>query len=979
MATTLTVFAYGNVDVLHGIFNAVAMITNANDFRGMMRLGAVIGFFVVGIMAMFPHHLVRGIRWFLTVAVVTAVTIMPKADVQIVDQLGQQAPVAVSNVPYALALIASVKTAIGSTLTQMFETAFQTIPDPTGRIVLASELSYIEHGYMFGARAVRMSREADFSTLYTQGDTYNFLRNCIFPSQGRDNLADQIENSTDLKTTYANPNPALSSAYHDPAQNYTLVFDTCDKVYTALLPLLNKEGMLAVSRAAKRTFPDIPQAQAEQKIEASMMAIYAKGAIAGAATTAAEVMLQNILINATAEASGLYAASLNDPSLIMFASMRSQAVQSMNAGNLVAGSLAEEAMPMVRNVIDAILYAVWPVICILAMISEGPALAATLKSYLMTLVWIELWPPMFAVTSYLQTLQTAKHLAAAGLMETGSGMTLATATGLYSSAVSDVGIAAWMVTAVPLLAAAVVWGMEKVTSIVGAAIGTRQAQQEAASGSKGNLSAGNVSLEQQTLAQNLVQPNMATRTGIGGSEVVNPLTGERVSHQNSSRFIVSTQDVQSIGTQQSEAASHATTLAQSSQKAYASASESAMNEALSFARSAGAGATRSLSFDVGKVGADGLSAEEKFAASKQISDRFGIGDASGVGKALDLAINGGGSGSLPSRIKGLAGNVASMLGAKASSSDAETLAKELITASDAMRATGDQRRHELTTQVRTGNAFEEARRSNREGAERVESSFRKSESWRETATADLSKADSAQEEARKTRAAGRTVGIDWNNLLDREMARRGYSVVDTVGDPVKMQQLVRDIIRGGSVVKYDSEELWSPDAETAPHEIYPGITDRSLHEQYGNLAPGRGASGVSDQRQANDSTVRSKQAASGVRSDSTVTGGDVKKEVASGMAAREKEIQATQATNRQAAGEKQVDYDKRAENVSDHHRPVIKENPITHARIANTALEGVQGTDGSLKKPFADEGAAVQREAARREDQLGKPGREIPK
>ena len=977
--TTLTVFGYGNVDALHGIFNAIAMITNAQDYNGYIRLGAVIGFLVVATMAMFPHHLRRGISWFLTVSVFTAAAISPKADVMIVDHLGQQPPVTVANVPYMLALIANVKTAIGSSLTQGFETAFQTIPDPTGRIVLDSELSYIEHGFMFGARTVRMSREADFSTLYTQGDTYNFLRNCIFPSQGRDNLADQIENSTDLKTLFANPNPALSSAYHDPAQNYTLVFDTCDKVYTALLPLLNREGTLAVARAAKRSFPNLPQAVAEQKIEASMMAIYNKGAIAGASTTAAEIMLQNILINATAEASALQEASLNDPSLIMFSSMRSQAVQSMNAGNLVSGRLAEEALPMIRNAIDGILYAVWPIICILAMMSEGPALAAMLKGYLLTLAWVEMWPPIFAVVNYLQTLEAAKHLAAAGLTPTSSGMTLSTATGIYSSAVSDVAVAAYMVTMVPVLAAAVVWGMEKVTSIAGAAIGTRQAQQEATSGSKGNLSAGNVSLEQQTLAENLVQPGMATRTGIGGTEIVNPLTGERISRQNSSSFIVSTQDVQSIGTQQTEAATRATTLAQSSQKAYASASEAAMGEALSFARSAGTGATRSLSFDVGKVGADGLSAEEKTATSERISKQFGIGDRSTVEKALELGMSGSGKASRADKLKGIAGLVTSALGAKATSSDAEGIAKEIQTAADAMRATGDQRRHELTTQVRTGNAFEEARRSNREGAERVESSFRRSETWRETATADLTKADSAQEDARKTRAASRTVGIDWSNLIDREIARRGLSVVDTVGDPLKMQQLVRDIIRGGSVFRYDAEELWSPDPETVPHNIYPRITAGQLSSGYTDTTPGRGEQSVSDRHLVNDAAIRSKQAAAGVRSDATVSGRDVQNQVAAGMSARETEINAAQATNRQAAGEKQVDYDKRAAGVSDHHRPIVKENPITHERIANKALEGVQGTDGSLKKPFTGEAGAVRSEEARREEQLGKPGRDIPK
>lgn len=46
-AEVLTVHAYGNVDALHGIFNAVAMITSSNDFATAIRVAVVLGFAVV--------------------------------------------------------------------------------------------------------------------------------------------------------------------------------------------------------------------------------------------------------------------------------------------------------------------------------------------------------------------------------------------------------------------------------------------------------------------------------------------------------------------------------------------------------------------------------------------------------------------------------------------------------------------------------------------------------------------------------------------------------------------------------------------------------------------------------------------------------------------------------------------------------------------------------------------------------------------
>lgn len=207
-----------------------------------------------------------------------------------------------------------------------------------------------------------------------------------------------MENSTDLASTYAGMNnPALDSSYHDASNGYLLVTATCDVVWTKLQQGLNAAGVEAVKKAAQQQLPDLyktDSAAAIARLDASIPAIYCKAALASATATSSRIMIQNIMINATAEASALYAASLNDPATIMFSSMRTQAVQQMNAGNMVQGHIAEEALPIVRNITEALLYAVFPVLCILLVASEGRALAALFKSYAYVLVWVELWPPM---------------------------------------------------------------------------------------------------------------------------------------------------------------------------------------------------------------------------------------------------------------------------------------------------------------------------------------------------------------------------------------------------------------------------------------------------------------------------------------------------------------------------------------------------------------------------------------------------------
>jgi hypothetical protein len=281
---TLTVYAYGNVDALHGIFNSVAMIMNTADFRDMIRVAVVIGFLVVSILMVNPKNISKGWNWFICVAVLSGVLLTPKATVTIEDRLGLQPPAVVANVPWALAVVASVKTAIGATLTDLAETAFQTIPDDDK--ALPSELAYLEHGVMFGNRLVRSSREAEFDALNPQGDTLNYFRNCIFPGLGREGTPGAFERSTGLLQQISDPNPALFSTYHDAANGGALVSAPCDQVFAKLEPDITAAGGAALKAMATRMMPGVDAASAEAKVSESLVAIYGKARLADNAATA---------------------------------------------------------------------------------------------------------------------------------------------------------------------------------------------------------------------------------------------------------------------------------------------------------------------------------------------------------------------------------------------------------------------------------------------------------------------------------------------------------------------------------------------------------------------------------------------------------------------------------------------------------------------------------------------------------------------
>ena len=73
------------------------------------------------------------------------------------------------------AIGASLTSTIGNTITELFETAFQTLPGPAS---LPGELSYQQNGLMFGSRLIQETRRASIPDPAVRTDLVNFVGNC---------------------------------------------------------------------------------------------------------------------------------------------------------------------------------------------------------------------------------------------------------------------------------------------------------------------------------------------------------------------------------------------------------------------------------------------------------------------------------------------------------------------------------------------------------------------------------------------------------------------------------------------------------------------------------------------------------------------------------------------------------------------------------------------------------------------------------
>jgi len=886
---TLTVYAYGNVDALHGIFNAVAMVMNAADFRDMIRVAVVIGFLVVAVLMVNPRNISKGWTWFICVAVLSGVVLTPKATVTIEDRLGRQAPVVVANVPWALAVIASVKTAIGSTLTGLMETAFQTIPDEAR--ALPAELSYLDHGVMFGNRLVRASREAEFDALNVQGDTLNYLRNCIFPSLGREPTPGSFERSTSLVTEISDPNPGLFSTYHDAASGGTLVFATCDVVFRNIEPQLAVAGDTALRTMATRLLPDLDVADAEARVAESLVTMYGKAGLADAAASAQDIMVQNILINATADASALYGASLNDPSVLMFASMRSQAVGSMNAGYLVQGRIAEEALPIIRNITDAILYAVFPVLCILAIASEGRALAALVKSYLYVLLWVELWPLMFAMVNFLQTLAASTNLQAAGTMAVDAGLSLQTATGVYSTAVSDVAVASWMVTFVPLLAGAVLFGMDRIMSITGARPGAFQAESEAAQATKGNVNMGNVTLDQQHLDAYRSSPMMLTQSSVGGQTVFDMMSGAARYQHTQSSGPVSVSDMSSLAREQAQGATHSLQLAHSDARQAETAVQSAFSRIDGLAKSGALSTDSSQSWTRAREATENENTQDARQVAERLARQYGTQDMVGLTKALQGGVDLGGivgmlgrwadpdhhKGSQVGGKSGLSAGIG--IGAQFDSRAQRNVSEDV----SALRERSAYRLDALANRFASQDQFHEGRSANIQAIEEVRSDLQRASAFRESSGRRLDEARQYQDSERKLKALQHSWTLSNANAFYEFAAREGKHPGNPNISRKQWAGTLQRFLDVGEVGRDDDGEFFMPQVGQGPN-IMQNVNPEALRSEYSASTTASGTQKVLADAAARRGEIAGSQRRGGVSPHFPVASSRLKQEVAAGQA-----------------------------------------------------------------------------------------------
>jgi len=462
---------------------------------------AFCGFVAALIAYAFAPEKLQGWKWLGTVVLVFSVLIVPKVTVGIVDKTGGSAVKVVDNVPFGVAVLGSLTSTIGNTLTGLFETAFQIIP---GIGALPAELSYQQNGLMFGNRLIRETGNVVFQDPAFRTDLINFIHNCT----SYDLIDGTLDPATfsasdDVWPLMASPNPARFSTL--TAAGGSVGVDTCPNVYQSLNGRLPAQITRIQGRLAFQLNPTLPGAAAAAVIAGQIQQAYLKNSIATAAATAADLIRQNAVLNAIEDTSKIVGQKVNDPAAMVLAVGRAQAVAQQNATWLNYGKVAEQALPVFRNVVEAVTYAMFPLFVLLLLLTSGRETMLAFKGYAAVLIWIQLWPPLYAILNYMASIYAAYDLAAAADLGTGTkALALQTASTIYSRAISGEAVVGYLAISIPFIAWAALKRMENFgTALVGGLSGLQAMISGGTSASTvGNVSMGNVGMDQMQLAPN---------------------------------------------------------------------------------------------------------------------------------------------------------------------------------------------------------------------------------------------------------------------------------------------------------------------------------------------------------------------------------------------------------------------------------------------------------------------------------------------
>ena len=474
----LDYYAYWNGGQIRDLFEALVAICSGPSYTCLIKSAVLAGFLAAITGALLKWQGLAAKVYLFAAVLFYSVMLVPKVDLAIHDERSTDVYV-VSSVPLGVGFFSSAASRIGRFLTGSFETAFS-LPDAE---------RFSRFGLVYPQRAVTALLNAGAVTPEGRALSERVTADCVGPElTDHPDKVNELAQSGNLWATIKQEgwvNPARSTVAQDGS------VQSCEAAVQSLEDHLNN---VEIDFIKKRLGVLLVPEQPDPSAVIARTLPHSEALLLGVSRSLEDSLKHSVMLSALPRGLESIARQAGAPLdlAVKFSSASANLSSEINYRTL--GKLAEQSLPKIRNCVEFIVIAAFPLMLVL-MIAAGSAAGVVFRSFFVLLIWVQLWAPLFAVANYLMITVDANPMNR--LIAEFGGSTLQAADLIREAGSSSQAIAGSLTLLIPMIAFALAKGSDM--AFVSMASGLMAPAQGAASSAanqagSGNFNAGNVSL-----------------------------------------------------------------------------------------------------------------------------------------------------------------------------------------------------------------------------------------------------------------------------------------------------------------------------------------------------------------------------------------------------------------------------------------------------------------------------------------------------
>ncbi len=508
MANDFDVITYGNGAFLYDVFNGVAAVFGNSSYGAAMATCMTAASIGIMISAVLQGRMVN-LLWMLQAIFLYMLLVVPKVSVNIVDKteidvayvIGSGSVVRrVDNIPIGMAVVSSSVSTFSSWTTKTFETVFS----------LPNGMRYSQHGPLFGQSLVQDMLAYRPNNANLTNSLQSFWQNCVFYDIALgfytfDELSTQSDILSFLKTR-----TAMTRGFYNEAGGAKTFVD-CRTGATTLEQDLLVEQQDFKSRSGNKANVTMKSTDAMASAGWTAMPV-AFAYLSNVSTTASKLLIQSAMMNSMDTGLSSMAGNVDaDAAIQGYALARAERERETTFG--VMGAMAAEMLPLLKNLMEGLMYAVFPLVGLAILFPNG---WRAFGYYARMLIWIGLWPVAFALLHYAMTYfgsfavqKAAAHYDLLGTFSE-SKYNMYSQMGIMDVMKKYEAIAGYMMTMIPMVTYVMVaQGGAMMAGMLGRVMDgyAKPAESAAMEASAGNFSVGNTNFDNQRAFQHMSAPS----------------------------------------------------------------------------------------------------------------------------------------------------------------------------------------------------------------------------------------------------------------------------------------------------------------------------------------------------------------------------------------------------------------------------------------------------------------------------------------